>query len=91
MNIIVDMNLPPRWVDFLEAHGLHAVHWSAVGDLKAPDSAAMKWARQRDHAVFAHDLDFGILLSLSREAGPSIIQGTRKSPRLPIRSGFRFR
>jgi len=74
MKILIDINLPPRWVDFFATSGLHAVHWSAAGDFRAPDSAVMKWARQRDYVVFTHDLDFGVLLSLTRKAGPSVIQ-----------------
>jgi predicted nuclease of predicted toxin-antitoxin system len=32
MKLVVDMNLPPRWVAFLAANGIEAVHWSDVGD-----------------------------------------------------------
>jgi predicted nuclease of predicted toxin-antitoxin system len=31
MKILVDMNLSPTWVQFLVAHGIEAVHWSAIG------------------------------------------------------------
>lgn len=34
----------------------------------------LKWARDRDHVVFTHDLDFSVLLSETREAGPSVVQ-----------------
>jgi predicted nuclease of predicted toxin-antitoxin system len=34
----------------------------------------MEWARQNQHVVFTHDLDFGTLLALTRSAGPSVIQ-----------------
>ena len=34
----------------------------------------MEWARQNQHVVFTHDLDFGTLLALTRAAGPSVIQ-----------------
>jgi predicted nuclease of predicted toxin-antitoxin system len=30
IKIIVDMNLPPRWVPVLKAEGWDAVHWSSV-------------------------------------------------------------
>jgi hypothetical protein len=33
MKILLDMNLPPRWVEFLQHEGFEAVHWSTVGDL----------------------------------------------------------
>jgi predicted nuclease of predicted toxin-antitoxin system len=31
MKILLDMNLPPAWVDFLENQGFQAIHWSNVG------------------------------------------------------------
>lgn len=74
MNILLDMNLPPTWVEFLAAHGVDAVHWSTVGDPRAPDSALMAWALANDHVVFTHDLDFGVLLALSGASGPSVLQ-----------------
>jgi predicted nuclease of predicted toxin-antitoxin system len=74
MRILIDMNLPPRRVDFFANHGLNAVHWSTTGQLNVPDSDVLEWARENDHIVFTHDLDFSVLLSLTREVGPSVIQ-----------------
>jgi predicted nuclease of predicted toxin-antitoxin system len=74
MKILIDMNLPPRRVDFLAGYGISATHWSDEGDMKAPDSEVLMWARARNHVVFTHDLDFGVLLSMTQEAGPSVIQ-----------------
>ena len=36
MRFLVDMNLSPRWVDFLAAAGHEAAHWSDVGAPDAP-------------------------------------------------------
>jgi len=74
MKILVDMNLPPEWVEFFAAHGIEAVHWSMVGDSRATDSEIMVWARQRRHVVFTHDLDLGTILATSSAEGPSVIQ-----------------
>lgn len=74
MKILVDMNLSPRWVRFFSEHGIDATHWSVEGDPRAPDSEVLAWARQRNCVVFTHDLDFGVLLSMVQEAGPSVIQ-----------------
>ena len=74
MKLVVDMNLPPTWVPVLEAGGHTAVHWSSVGDHKATDSAVMEWARTNGFVVFTHDLDFGALLALANQIGPSVIQ-----------------
>ena len=75
MRILIDVNLPPRWVNFLAKHRLEAIHWSDdVGELTAPDNKVLDWARERNYVVFTHDLDFGVLLSETREAGPSVVQ-----------------
>ncbi len=66
MRILIDMNLPPRWVNFLADHGLNTIHWSAIGNLNAPDSKVLEWARKQDHVVFTHVFDFSVLLSLTR-------------------------
>jgi len=49
----------------LVAAGQEAVHWSEVGDPRAPDTALMQWALHNAYAVFTHDLDFGTMLALS--------------------------
>jgi predicted nuclease of predicted toxin-antitoxin system len=50
------------------------MHWSQIGDPKASDKVLMEWARSNHHVVFMHDLDFGTLLALTHENGPSVIQ-----------------
>ena len=74
MNILIDMNLSPVWVEVFARHGIHAVHWSTIGDPRAPDRLLMQWARENDHIVFTHDLDFGALLALTQTISPSVIQ-----------------
>jgi predicted nuclease of predicted toxin-antitoxin system len=74
MRILIDMNLPPRWVGFFTDLGIDSLHWSTVGNIKAPDFELLQWARQNNCIVFTHDLDFGVLLSLTQEGGPSVIQ-----------------
>lgn len=41
MNILIDMNLSPRWVEMLNNAGHHATHWISVGDKGAPDTVLM--------------------------------------------------
>lgn len=74
MRVLVDMNLPPRWVGALDDRGFEAVHWSTVGAGDAPDRAIMLWATQREYVVFTHDLDFSALLASTEASAPSIIQ-----------------
>jgi predicted nuclease of predicted toxin-antitoxin system len=68
------MNLSPEWIPFLKRHGWESVHWADVGDRKAADEGIMRWAESNGHIVFTHDLDFGTLLALTRQKGPSVIQ-----------------
>ena len=74
MKLLVDMNLSPEWVAYLRERGFAAIHWSAIGAHHAPDSVVIQWARDHEHIVFTHDLDFGILLAHSRAGRPSVIQ-----------------
>jgi len=74
MKILIDMNLSPDWCATLSRYGWTAVHWSAVGDPRAPDIAIMSYARTNGYVVFTHDLDFGIVLALTHAAGPSVVQ-----------------
>jgi len=57
-----------------EERGHIAVHWSDVGDPRAPDTVIMAWARQHGYVVFSHDLDFSRMVALSRASGPSVFQ-----------------
>jgi len=74
VKIVLDMNLPPSWVEFLSGHGIEAVHWSGIGDGRAADSEIMEWALENECIVFTHDLDFTTLLALTGARGPSVIQ-----------------
>ncbi len=74
LNILIDMNLSPDWVDVLQSAGWTATHWSTVGDPKAADRTIMDWAETNGYIVFTHDLDFGTLLALTHKSGPSVLQ-----------------
>ncbi len=74
IRLVVDISLSPDCVDVFVRHGWPAVHWSTVGDPRANDRTVMAWVRAHGHIVFTHDLDFGTLLALTRDSGPSIIQ-----------------
>lgn len=74
MKIVLDMNIPLIWEDFLNDAGHQAIHWQAVGDIRAEDVAIMQWARVNHFVVFTHDLDFGALLYATAAEAPSVIQ-----------------
>lgn len=74
MKFLIDMNLSPDWVPFLEQAGWEAVHWSTIGSQTAPDHEIMAWARANCHIVITHDLDFGRILFLTKSREPSVVQ-----------------
>jgi predicted nuclease of predicted toxin-antitoxin system len=74
MRILIDMNLSPLWVEVLRQAGHDATHWSSIGDPRAPDIEILEFARTHGQVVFTHDLDFAILLALTRQTGPSVLQ-----------------
>jgi predicted nuclease of predicted toxin-antitoxin system len=74
MKLLLDMNLSPTWVRFLEENGFEAVHWSTAGEPTATDAAIMAWARDRGFVVITHDLDFSAILASTEARGPSVIQ-----------------
>ena len=86
MRILLDINLSPTWVDWLNRRGHDATHWSEVGDPRAPDTEILEWARSHNHLVFTHDLDFSRLLALTHAQGPSVLQ-VRTKDVLPSRIG----
>jgi predicted nuclease of predicted toxin-antitoxin system len=74
MKFLIDMNLSPLWAPFLAGHGYEGVHWSAIGDVSAPDSEILQYAAEYGYVVFTHDLDFGMLLAAPKLLRPSVIQ-----------------
>ena len=74
IKILIDMNLPPKWVKLFSDEGWDAVHWSEVGAVNAKDQVILQWAKDNGYIVFTHDLDFGTLLAATDAKGPSVIQ-----------------
>jgi predicted nuclease of predicted toxin-antitoxin system len=74
MKVIIDMCLPPLWVQFFEEAEIESKHWTQIGDPKAPDSEIFSWAQQNNYIVFTHDLDFGAILAATNANSPSVVQ-----------------
>jgi predicted nuclease of predicted toxin-antitoxin system len=74
MKILLVMNLSTDWIEVLESASFEAIHWSSIGEATAPDRQFMDYARDRDLVVWTHDLDFGILLALTKMERPSVVQ-----------------
>jgi predicted nuclease of predicted toxin-antitoxin system len=54
VKILIDMNLPPRWVEVFAGAGRKAVHQSQVGVPTGSDREIMTWARHNDYIAFTH-------------------------------------
>ena len=74
MKLLIDMNLSPRWANFLTAQGVEAIHWSTLGPASAPDADIMAYASTHDFVVFTHDLDFSAILAATQGEKPSVAQ-----------------
>lgn len=88
MKLLVDVSLSPQWVNELRRLGVDSVHWSAIGELDAPDRELLEWAHENEHWLLTLDLDFGAILAVTAARGPSVIQ-LRAQDVLPERlAGF---
>jgi predicted nuclease of predicted toxin-antitoxin system len=74
LKLLIDMNLSPSWVEALRTMGFEAVHWSFVGDPRAPDRDILAYASSEGYVIFTNDLDFGTILAASAATSPSVIQ-----------------
>lgn len=74
MKVLVDMNLSPRWAAELQSAGFESLHWSQVGDARAPDEEILAWCAEHGYVLLTHDLDFGAILAASRGNSPSVVQ-----------------
>jgi predicted nuclease of predicted toxin-antitoxin system len=74
MKILIDVNLTPKWKPVLDQMGFDTIHWSEIGDIRAPDEEIMEHAKHGNYIVFTHHLDFGAMLFQTNAKSPSVIQ-----------------
>jgi predicted nuclease of predicted toxin-antitoxin system len=74
MKVLIDMNLSPRWLEFLTKAGLQAAHWSEFGAGDASDLDILAFAKEHDYVVLTHDLDFAAILAATHGKKPSVMQ-----------------
>lgn len=74
MNILLDMNASPEWVEPMRQMGHECLHWMSVGDPKASDEEIFQWAGQHNYVIYTHDLDFGSILAATNAQFPSVLQ-----------------
>ena len=73
MKLLLDMNLSPRWVDFLTEAGFEGVHWFTIG--ASTRRTPKLWPMlAHDYVVLTHDLDFGSILAVTHGEKPSVVQ-----------------
>jgi predicted nuclease of predicted toxin-antitoxin system len=74
VKLLIDMNLPLLWVDFLGSAGIEPVHWASVGERDALDTETMAYAAAADYLLLTQDLDFAAILAATNGARPSVVQ-----------------
>ena len=74
MKLLLDMNLPARWANYLIEAGFEAVHWSCLGAATASDDEIIAKARTEGYVILTRDLDFGTIMHFARADKPSIVQ-----------------
>jgi len=74
MKILIDMNLSPKFADFMIKKGIDAVHWTEIGEPDAKDTELMEYACKNGYIIMTCDLDFNILLAIAHSIKPSVIQ-----------------
>lgn len=74
MKLLVNMNLSPRWTNFLADTGIEAVHWSVLDASNASDTEIMACASANNYIVLTHDLDFSAILAATHGEKSSVVQ-----------------
>lgn len=73
MKFLADMGISPKTVAWLGEQGYDAVHLMDRGAEQAQDPDILKWARDEERVLLAHDLDFSELVAASQGELPSVI------------------
>lgn len=73
MKFLVDMPLSPTLAKWLIDAGHDAVHASALGMSRAPDTEIMSRAKEEGRIVVSADLDYPRLLALGQALEPGLI------------------
>jgi predicted nuclease of predicted toxin-antitoxin system len=73
MKILIDMNLSPAWVEFLNGAGFEATHWTKLGAARIPDAPILGYAAKRDFVVLTQDLDVSAILASPKTERPGVV------------------
>ena len=73
MRFLIDANLPPALVRFLEEAGHQAEHVADIGLRHAKDTPIWNYAIEHDAVVITKDEDFEERLSSEPKSAPSVV------------------
>ncbi|MBY0435758.1 MAG: DUF5615 family PIN-like protein [Cyclobacteriaceae bacterium] len=73
MRFLADMGISMTTVTWLRSQGYDAVHLSEQKLTRLNDELILEKAKAEDRILLTCDLDFGFLLSVSKESAPSTV------------------
>lgn len=73
IRLLADVHISPKTVEDLQKQGYEIMRSSDVLPANAPDINILEFARTENWVVLTQDLDFSMLVALSRYSQPSLI------------------
>ena len=73
IRLLADVHISPKTVGDLQKQGYEIIRSSEVLPANAPDINILEFARTENWVVLTQDLDFSMLVALSRYSQPSLI------------------
>jgi len=73
IRLLADVHISPKTVTDLQKQGYEIMRSSEVLPANAPDINILEFARTENWVVLTQDLDFSMLVALSRYSQPSLI------------------
>ncbi len=73
IRLLADVHISPKTVGDLQKQGYEIIRSSEVLPTNAPDINILEFARTENWVVLTQDLDFSMLVALSRYSQPSLI------------------